>query len=115
MRKIAFLLSGLLLIVPVFVGNTFAADKPARLEPLPDIPPPPGMVDPELEPQITITQRGDDRVEEFRVKGRLYMIKVTPPHGKSYYLVDQRGDGQMRKYDDLSPNFQVPLWVIHSF
>jgi methyl-accepting chemotaxis protein len=69
----------------------------------------------DLEPQITIVQRGDERIEEFRVKGRLYMIKVTPPHGKPYFLIDQRGDGQMRKYDDLSPNFQVPLWVIHEF
>lgn len=86
-----------------------------ELEPLPDIPPPPGVVDTDLEPQITIVQRGDERIEEFRVKGRLYMIKVTPPHGKPYFLIDQRGDGQMRKYDDLSPNFQVPLWVIHEF
>ena len=110
MRTFAFLLAGLLL-----TGHALAADKPARLDPLPDIPPPPGMVDPELEPQITITQRGEDRVEEFRVKGRLYMIKVTPPHSKAYFLIDQRGDGQMRKYDDLSPNFQVPMWVIHEF
>jgi hypothetical protein len=106
----SFLLAGLLA-----VPGAFAQDKPPRLEPLPDIPPPPGMVDPALEPQITIVQRGEDRVEEFRIKGRLYMIKVTPSHGKPYYLIDQRGDGQMRKYDDLSPNFQVPMWVIHEF
>ena len=110
MRTTAFLLASLLFIAPAL-----SADKAPPLQPLPDIPPPPGMVDPELEPQITIKQRGNDRVEEFRVKGRLYMIKVTPPHGKPYYLIDQRGDGQMRKYDDLSPNFQVPLWVIHAF
>lgn len=110
MRIAPFLLASLLLIP---VAN--AEEKP-RLEALPDIPPPPGMVqDPALEPQITIVQRGQDRVEEFRVKGRLYMIKVTPPHGKPYYLIDQRGDGQMRMYDDLSPNFQVPMWVIHEF
>mgnify|MGYP001571112643 CR=1 FL=1 len=110
MRTTAFLLASIL-----FTAPAFSADQAAPLEPLPDIPPPPGMVDPELEPQITIKQRGEDRVEEFRVKGHLYMIKVTPPHGRPYYLIDQRGDGQMRKYDDLSPNFQVPLWVIHTF
>jgi hypothetical protein len=106
----AFLLAGLLAI-----PGAFAQDKSPRLEPLPDIPPPPGMVDPALEPQITIVQRGEDRIEEFRIRGRLYMIKVTPPHGRPYFLIDQRGDGQMRKYDDLSPNFQVPMWVIHEF
>ena len=110
MRIAVLLLSGLLA-----TPAAFAADKPPKLEPLPDIPPPPGMVDPALEPQITITHRGEDRIEEFRIKGRLYMIKVTPPHGKPYFLIDQRGDGQMRKYDDLSPNFQVPMWVIHEF
>lgn len=85
------------------------------LQPLPYIPPPPGMAEVDLEPQITIVQRGEDRVEEYRIRGRLYMIKVTPQHGRPYYLVDHRGDGQMRRYDDLSPNFQVPLWVIHQF
>ena len=100
-----------LLVAPA----ALAQDKSARLEPLPDIPPPPGMVDPSLEPQITIVQKGEDKVEEFRVKGRLYMIKVTPPHGKPYFLVDHKGDGLMRRYDDLSPNFQVPMWVIHEF
>jgi hypothetical protein len=92
----------------------WSADKP-QLEPLPYIPPPPGMVDQDMEPQITITQKGEDKVEEFRIKGRLYLIKVTPSHGKSYYLVDTRGDGLMRRYDDLSPNFMVPMWVIHQF
>lgn len=85
------------------------------LVPIPDIPPPPGMVDPSLEPQITIRTQGSDRVEEFRIKGKLYMIRVTPPHGRPYFLVDQRGDGAMRRYDDLSPNFQVPMWVISEF
>ncbi|MDP2831892.1 MAG: DUF2782 domain-containing protein [Pseudomonadota bacterium] len=107
MRTYAFLLTAL------FTLPAYAA-KPG-LVPLPDIPPPPGMVDPSLEPQITIVQRGNERVEEFRIKGKLYMIRITPPHGRSYYLVDQRGDGAMRRYDDLSPNFQVPMWVIGEF
>jgi hypothetical protein len=104
-----------LALAALFVaGQTLAADAP-KLEPLPYIPPPPGMVDADLEPQISIKQKGEDRVEEYRIKGQLYMIKVTPPHGKPYYLVDQKGDGMMRRYDDLSPNFVVPMWVIHSF
>lgn len=93
-----------------------AEDKPKpRLEPVPDIPPLPGMADPDLEPQITITRKGRDKVEEFRLRGRLYMVKVTPPHGRSYYLIDQRGDGRMRRYDDLSPNLVVPMWMIKEF
>lgn len=104
----------LLCITCLAMGPAWAADKPA-LEPLPYIPPPPGVVDPDLEPQVTITQKGEDKVEEFRIKGRLYMVKVTPPHGKPYYLIDTRGDGMLRRFDDLSPNFMVPMWVIHQF
>jgi len=114
MRTTAYKLFGPLFVSLLLTGAAGAADVPPSLDPLPDIPPP-GMVDTDLEPHITLTHRGDERVEEYRIKGRLYMIKVTPPHGRPYYLIDQRGDGQMRKYDDLSPNFQVPLWVIHDF
>ncbi len=107
MRTPAFLLTSLLALAA-------HADAP-RLQPLPDIPPPPGVVDPALEPQITIRQQGSERVEEFRIKGHLYMIRITPSHGHPYYLVDQRGDGAMHRLDDLSPNFQVPMWVISEF
>lgn len=103
-----------LLLANLSLATALAADAP-KLEPVPDVPPPPGMVDPELEPQVTITRRGEDRAEEYRIKGRLYAIKITPPHGRPYYLIDQRGDGQMRRYDDLSPNFMVPMWVIFEF
>jgi hypothetical protein len=58
--------------------------KPAvKLQPLPEPPPPPPGFepDPALEPQVTIQRRGSDTIEEFRLNGRLYMIKVTPSHG----------------------------------
>jgi hypothetical protein len=90
-------------------------ERPPKLEPVPDIPPAAGVPDAALEPEVTISHRGEDKVEEFRLRGRLYMVKVTPPHGRPYYLIDPRGDGQMRRYDDLSPNFVVPLWMIKEF
>ncbi len=89
---------------------------PVQLEPVPVIPPPPGMVqDPSLEPQVTILQRGHDRVEEFRVRGKLYMVKVTPPHGTPYYLLDPTGNGQFQRMNEITPNLLVPLWVLFSF
>ena len=56
------------------------ADRPGNLQPIPDPPPPPPgfELDPALEPQITIIKRGTDTVEEYRVGGKLYMLKVTP-------------------------------------
>ena len=58
-----------------------------NLQPVPEPPPPPaGMeLDPSLEPQVTIIKRGSDTVEEYRVSGKLYMLKVTPPSGVPYY------------------------------
>lgn len=91
-------------------------ETPPKLEPVPDIAPPPGVKDTDLEPQVTITRKGGDKIEEYRIRGRLYMIKVTPRNGgRPYYLVDPRGDGQMRRYDDLSPNLVVPMWMIKEF
>src|SRR5918992_2992947 len=59
-----------------------AGQPDRKLQPIPEPPPPPpGMeLDPTLEPQVTIRKRGQDTIEEFRIRGRLYMIKVTPPH-----------------------------------
>jgi len=94
-----------------------AQDRPANLEPVPEPPPPPPgyQPDPALEPQVTIIQRGEDTVEEFRINGRLYMIKVTPPHGTSYYLVDEKGDGNMARRDPPGTSLRVPMWVIGTF
>lgn len=93
-----------------------AAQQTPPLEPLPEPPPPPpGMTDDAFEPQVTIIRRGEDEVTEYRMKGRLYMVKVTPPHGVPYYLVDQRGDGVMVRYGDASPPLSVPMWVIRSW
>lgn len=103
-----------LLLAALAAGPALSQDRPP-LQPLPEIPPPPGIGEADLEPQVTITTRGEDRVEEYRIRGRLYAIKVTPPHGRPYYLVDIRGDGQLVRQDDLSPRFMVPLWVIFSF
>ncbi|MDX5445440.1 MAG: DUF2782 domain-containing protein [Zoogloeaceae bacterium] len=85
------------------------------LEPLPPPPPPPeGVEGDPVEPEVTILQRGGDEVQEYRVNGRLYMVKVTPPHGVPYYLVDLKGDGVMIRRDQR-PELSVPMWVIKSW
>ena len=72
------------------------ADQPKDLQPLPEIPPAAGIAGQSTQPQVTVKQKGNSKVEEYRVNGRLYMIKVTPAKGKSYYLVDTHGDGCAR-------------------
>lgn len=103
-----------------FIATTaFAqAGKPADLQPLPAIPPPPPEIvpfDEALEPQVTIRKREGDTVEEFRREGRLYMLRVTPPHGVPYYLVDTQGDGNFTRMETLDDRTRVPMWIIKTF
>lgn len=90
---------------------------PPKLEALPEPPPPPPQVaaDPDLEPQVTIVQRENETVEEFRVKGRLTMLKVTPRHGRPYYLVPEGPDGSFVRHDSLDTGLRVPMWLLYSF
>jgi len=93
------------------------APPPPKLEPLPEpLPPPPQVAaDPDLEPQVTIVQRENETVEEFRVKGRLTMLKVTPRHGRPYYLVPEGPDGSFVRHDSLDTGLRVPMWLLYSF
>ncbi|MEK7231524.1 MAG: DUF2782 domain-containing protein [Pseudomonadota bacterium] len=94
-----------------------AAERAGVLQPISDPPsPPPGFaLDPALEPQVTIIKRGSDTVEEYRVGGKLYMLKVTPAHGVPYYLIDEKGDGRMTRQEGLDSGIRPPMWTIHSW
>ena len=88
--------------------------KPTRVEP----PPPPAMqaFDPALEPQVTIHQTARGTESEYRIRGRLYMIKVVPlAGGDAYYLVDQNGEGKFVRADNVGPSVQPPMWVVGKF
>lgn len=88
------------------------------VQPLPAVPPPPpGMeaFDEALEPQVTIVKRETETREEYRMKGKLYMVKVTPAVGPAYYLVDNQGDGQFIQADITHPVTKPPMWIIHSW
>ncbi len=116
---ITTLLATLLAALPLGATLPVAAqNRPPNLQPAPEPPPPPKgfELDPALEPQITIKQRGQDSVEEHRIGGRLYMIKVTPAGGGTpYYLIDQQGDGKFTRQHPQDTGLRPPMWVIHSF
>ena len=83
-----------------FSGLAYAVEPATQegLEPVPEaVPPPPEQVQSgeALEPEVTIIHKKDATVEEYRINGNLYMIKVIPVVGPSYYLVDQDGDGKL--------------------
>ncbi len=65
------------------------------------------------EPEVTITTSGKNtRVEEYRIDGRLYMIKIVPAKGFPYYLIDTDGDGILdSRRNDLEAG-PVNQWIL---
>ena len=105
-----------LLALAVFAVAVPVSAQTPKLEPVPEPPPPPpGMQDEVEEPQVTITRRGEDQVEEYRINGKLYMVRITPPHGVPYYLVDPAGQGNFVPSDGVGRPMAVPSWVIKSW
>ena len=93
------------------------APPPPRLEPLPDVPPPPpGVRDiaPE-EPRVRIASGDVESVEEVREGGRVVSYKVTPRGGAPYYLYDTTGSGNWMRRDTLDDGTRVPMWRILSY
>jgi hypothetical protein len=107
----------LLLLCGVSVAASAAAPTSDDLEPLPPPPAISGGSDESAsdEPEVTITKQTEQTIEEYRVGGKLYMIKITPKHGKPYYLIDDRGDGKFVRQESLDSGLRVPRWVIHNF
>ena len=108
----------------------FAVAAIAFAQPLPPAPPPPPMPPPseapevapppvaddlELEPQVTITKKDGETVEEARVNGKLMWVKVTPRHGRPYYLLPDPIEGTLIRREGFDPGLRVPLWVLFSF
>ena len=91
--------------------------RPPGTVPLEEPPPPPAVIegDPALEPQVTIRKDGENTVSEYRIKGKLYMMRVTPAHGRPYVLIDHKGDGQFARQDNLDSGLRVPQWGLLEF
>jgi hypothetical protein len=69
----------------------------------------------EGEPPVSITKQAGQTVEEYRISGRLYMIKITSKIGAPYYLVDDEGDGKLSRQDGLDFGVRPARWVIFRF
>jgi hypothetical protein len=102
-----------LLLLTLLVTPALAEDAPA---------PPPlpagdaySQVDEGLEPQVTIKRRGRAVVEEYRINGQLYMVKITPSKGLPYYLVDSDGDGSLETRRNSLDDPEVVKWRIFTW
>jgi hypothetical protein len=106
----------LILLCAACAATAAIAQQPPKLEPLAEPPPPPGVRDiaPD-EPRVRIAPQEGDQVEEIRDGGRVIMIKVTPPGGVPYYLIDTTGSGNWMRRDSLDDGVRVPMWPIFTF
>lgn len=58
-------------------------------------------------------QEGDKTIEEQRVKGFLYSVKVIPKEGKPYYLINADGDNATLK--NVGPQQKIPSWTLFNW
>ncbi len=103
------LIPALLFVLFVFLNSLcFADDKSAQ-----DAPPPVNSDQESLEPEVRIIRRDTETVEEYRINGVLYMIKVKPDRGPEYYLIDSDGNGSLdARRSQLDPQLMIPSWAI---
>jgi hypothetical protein len=104
-----------LLLSAVAASALAQQQRPPVLEPLPEPPPPPVVREGADEPSVRIAPQQGDRVEEMRQGGRVVALKITPPGGVPYYLIDYSGDGNWTRRDALDPGIRVPMWTIKTF
>ena len=96
---------------------SFAAlpqNRPPKLEPLPEPPPLPAG-DAADEPRVRIPVQEGDRIEPVRRGGVVVAVKVTPPGGRPYFLIDTTGNGNWMRRDSLDTGLAVPMFPIHQF
>lgn len=58
-------------------------------------------------------QEGDNTIEEQRVKGFLYSVKVIPKEGKPYYLINANGNNTTLKNGGAQQ--KIPSWTLFSW
>ncbi len=117
----------LLCILPAFMLSiqATAAKQPDNLELLEEVQPPPNTLnnpnsnadaadDAAIEPQVTIRKKGKETIEEYRINGEMYMMKVTPEHGVPYFLHKEDSNGA---WVNVGPNqpLSVPKWILFRF
>lgn len=103
MNKTLFLPAALLL----------AASLPATAQDAPQPPEPSAQTEAVPEPEITIRPSADGMIEEYRIKGRLYMVKISPKNAPPYYLIDNDGDGQLEtRHNGPLDAPLIPQWIL---
>ncbi len=104
----------LLMLFFIFFNLMMASVKADELAPVIESPELPGSIESgeQIEPQITIIRQEDKIIEEYRINNNLYMVKITPVIGMTYYLIDHDGDGKLDVRKNELDDVIVPQWVL---
>jgi len=102
------------MVLAILSASAIAQPRPPQLEPLPEPLPPPPFSGAD-EPGVRIPVQKEDKVEEIRQGGRVVGLKVTPPGGSPYFLVDTTGNGNWLRRDSLDDGVRVPMWPVYTF
>jgi hypothetical protein len=91
-----------------------AQPRAPKREPPPPPPPIPSGSGVE-EPRVRIPVQEGDRIEPIRQDGRVVAVRVTPPGGRPYYLIDTTGSGGWIRRDALDDGVRFPMFPILEF
>lgn len=109
------------LLLPLLCAASLQAQERPAFTPAP---PPPAMAEgqaesvpaatpgEEMAPEISVIRRKEEMIEEYRLNGRLYMVKITPKKGYPYYLIDTDGDGSLETRRNDLDNPPVVQWKL---
>jgi len=112
---ISRLLRGLVLGVAATwaLSAAWAQNKqPEGLQPIPEVEESasPNGIGEESKPLITVRRQDGSEFKEYRVRGSVIAIKVTPKVGPVYWLIQR--DGNLVRHDSPGPNLTVPSWLV---
>lgn len=106
------------LLIALFAAAPVCAQQDAPPPPPAEAPLPakiPSAPSEESAPTVQIRKVDNgDTVEEYRVNGRLTMVRVHPPGGIPYTLVDANGDGKLDRKDTEGPVAPV-YWTLYEW
>mgnify|MGYP001823169010 CR=1 FL=1 len=106
----------LMLLSAFFCMPSWAQDDLEKPPPIPPedaegIPIPPKIQEEQIEPTVTIREDEGRQIEEYRMNGQVYMVKITPVGGIPYYYIDTDGDGKLEL--DMDQQALNPVQPVH--
>jgi Protein of unknown function (DUF2782) len=99
------------------IANTSAqTEEPLKIQ----VPLPPNLLNTphstdDLEPTVTVRNEGDREIEEYRLRGRLFAMRVKVKQAPSYWLIDLDGSGRMVPGQGIGTSISMPQWVLKEF